>query len=228
MSTPSFTLYPVLPLRGTVLFPGTSIPLRIGRPASIAALNAAKERSWALVLSQKNDSESGNEPEPEDLFRIGTLVKIEKVRGNDKNGYQVLARGVARFRVRHLRKNGSYLEAEGEALPETLDTDEKTTSALLESLKTAAKEILKLVPADTEQFTELLDGIHDLGLLAYLCAGNIDLALEQKQELLEAPSVKTRVLKLLDLMIALKENLEVQSQIREKLSHKLEIGRAHV
>jgi ATP-dependent Lon protease len=198
-----------------------TLPLRVGRPASVAALQAAKERPWALVLSQKNDTDGDKEPEPGDLYRVGTLVKIEKVRGNEKSGFQVLARGVARFRVRNLRRNGSYLEAEGEAMADVRDTDEKTTAALLESLKTAAKEILKLVPADTEQFVELLAGINDLELLTYLCAGNIDLPVEQKQELLESASVRSRVLKLLDLMMALKENLEVQSQIREKLTHKL-------
>jgi ATP-dependent Lon protease len=222
MTTPAFTIYPVLPLRGTVVFPGMTLPLRVGRPASVAALQAApKERPWALVLSQKNDVGGDAEPQPEDLYRVGTLVKIEKVRGNEKSGYQVLARGVARFRVRTLRKNGAYLEAEGDALAEVRDADEKTTEALLASLKKAAKEILKLVPADTAQFEELLEGIHDLDLLTFLAAGNIDLPLEQKQELLETMSVRDRVLKLLDIMVNLKENLEVQSQIREKLSHKL-------
>jgi len=220
MTTPTYTLYPVLPLRGTVVFPGMTLPLRVGRPQSMAALKAAKERPWALVLTQKNDP-ADTEPGVDDMYRVGTLVKIEKVRGNDKSGYQVLARGVARFRVRTLRKNGAYLEAEGEALADNRDVDAKTNEALLDSLKTAAKEILKLVPADTDQFVELLDGINDLELLTHLSAGNIDIPLEQKQEILETVSTKNRVLKLLDLMMALKENLEVQGQIRDKLTHKL-------
>ncbi|MGZ3652045.1 MAG: endopeptidase La [Bdellovibrionota bacterium] len=221
MTTPTYTLYPVLPLRGTVVFPGMTLPLRVGRPQSMAALKAAKERPWALVLTQKTDAGGDSEPSADDMYRVGTLVKIEKVRGNEKSGYQVLARGVARFRVRNLRKNGAYLEAEGEALADNRDVDAKTNEALLESLKTAAKEILKLVPADTDQFVELLDGINDLELLTHLSAGNIDIPLEQKQEILETVSTKNRVLKLLDLMMALKENLEVQGQIRDKLTHKL-------
>lgn len=214
-------MYPVLPLRGSVVFPGMTLPLRIGRPASVAALNAAKERPWALVLTQRTDDDKNGDPGVDDMYRVGTLVKIEKVRGNDKSGYQVMARGVARFRVRNLRKNGAFLEAEGEAWADDRDVDAKTNEALLESLKTAAKEILKLVPADTDQFVELLDGINDLELLTNLCAGNIEIPLAQKQELLETISVKARVLKLLDLMVAQKESLEVQSQIREKLTHKL-------
>ncbi|MGZ3720465.1 MAG: LON peptidase substrate-binding domain-containing protein, partial [Bdellovibrionota bacterium] len=62
MTTPTYTLYPVLPLRGTVVFPGMTLPLRVGRPSSMAALQAAKERPWALVLSQKNDLGGDIEP----------------------------------------------------------------------------------------------------------------------------------------------------------------------
>ncbi len=228
MATPAFTLYPVLPLRDAVIFPGMTLPLRVGRPQSVAALHAAKERPWALVLTQKTDTE-GAEPGPDDLYLVGTLVKIEKIRGSEKSGFQVLARGVSRFRVRHLHRivsphageKGSYLEAEGEAWADDNDVDAKTKEALLESLKSASKQILTLLPADTSQFTELLDGINDLELLTNLVAGNMDLETEQKQELLGTVSVKDRVLKLLDLMVTLKENLEVQSQIREKLTHKL-------
>ena len=225
MTTPAFTLYPVLPLRDAVIFPGMTLPLRVGRPQSVAALHAAKERPWALVLTQKNDAGGDSEPAPDDMYRVGTLVKIEKVRGSDKNGFQVLARGVARFRVRHIHKlagdKGSYLEAEGEAWADDHDVDAKTKEALLESLKSAAKQILALLPADTSQFAELLEGINDLELLTNLVAGNMDLEARDKQALLENISVKGRVLKLLDLMVAQKESLEVQSQIREKLTHKL-------
>jgi ATP-dependent Lon protease len=222
MTIPSFTLYPVLPIRGTVVFPGMTLPLRVGRAVSIAGLQVAqKERPWAVVITQKSEPEDEKDPQPDHLYHVGTLVKIEKVRGNDKDGYQVLARGVARFRVRNLRMNGAYLEAEGDVWADEKDVDAKTTDALLDSLKTASKQILKLVPAETTHFEELLEGIHDLELLANLCSGNIDIPVPQKQELLETISVKSRVLKLLDFMVTFKEGLEVQSQIREKLSHKL-------
>ena len=224
MATPAFTLYPVLPLRDAVIFPGMTLPLRVGRPQSMAALQAAKDRPWALVLTQKHDTNEA-EPGPDDLYRTGTLVKIEKVRGSEKSGFQVLARGVARFRVRHVHKlasdKGAYLEAEGEAWADDNDVDAKTKEALLASLKSAAKQILDLLPADTSQFAELLEGINDLELLTNLVAGNMDLEFAHKQTLLETVSVKGRVLKLLDLMVAQKESLEVQSQIREKLTHKL-------
>jgi ATP-dependent Lon protease len=213
-------MYPVLPVQSTVLFPGVVFPLRVGRPGSIAALKALKEKSWAVVIAQKNETE-GADPKPEDLHRVGTLVKIEKVIGNDKDGYQVFARGAERYRVRYLHQNGSYLEAEGEVWRVPLDVDAKTNEALLESLKTASEEILDLLPGDTEQFVGLIKGISDLELLVNLCAGNIEIGVEKKQQILETASVKDRVLLLLDLMMGYKENLEVQQKVRNKLTQKL-------
>ncbi|RZA07296.1 MAG: hypothetical protein EOP11_08100, partial [Proteobacteria bacterium] len=67
----------------------------------------------------------------------------------------------------------------------------------------------------------MVESIEDLELLSNLAAGNIDIPLNQKQELLETVSVKARTLKLLDYLVHMKENLDVQSQIREKLTHKL-------
>ena len=221
METPSFNIYPVLPIRSTVFFPGITIPLRVGRSRSLAAMNAVKERPWVIVVSQKEETQGKEDPSPADLYRVGTLVKVETVRGNDKDGYTVVARGVARFRVHGFFENKPYLEAEGSIWKDEADVDDKTQGALLKSLKTASKEILELIPADTQQLGDLVDSISDLELLSNLCAGNIDIPVPQKQELLETVSVKTRVLKLLDYLVGLKENLEIQSQIREKLTHKL-------
>jgi ATP-dependent Lon protease len=80
---------------------------------------------------------------------------------------------------------------------------------------------LDLLPADTGQLTELLKGIDDLAYLSHLCASNLEIDFKRKQELLETVSVKSRVLSLLDMMQTQKEALEVQSEIRDKLSHRM-------
>lgn len=221
METPSYSQYPVLPIRGTVFFPGITIPLRVGRSRSLAAMQSVKERPWVVVVAQKSVTAGKMDPAPADLYRVGTLVKIETIRGNDETGYTIVARGVARFRVDNFIDQKAYLEANGSIWKDELDADPKTQDALLHSLKTAAKEILERLPADTQQLGDLVESIHDLELLSNLCAGNIDIALGDKQALLETVSVKTRTLKLLDHLVSLKENLSVQSEIREKLSHKL-------
>ena len=88
---------PILPIKSTVIFPGTSSPLRVGRAQSIAALRHAQEQgSWIIALSQKNETDSVL---ANDLYRVGTLAKIEKLRGDETRGYQVILRGEKRYRV---------------------------------------------------------------------------------------------------------------------------------
>jgi len=221
METPSFTTYPVLPIRGTVFFPGITIPLKVGRSRSLAAMKAVKERPWVVVVAQKSETNGREDPGLSDLHRVGTLVKIETIRGSDESGYTIVARGVARFRVSEFFDKKPYLEAEGSIWKDEADVDDKTNDALLASLKKTSREILELVPGDTTTLSELVESISDLELLSNLAAGNIDIPLGRKQELLETVSVKARTLKLLDYLVHMKENLDVQSQIREKLTHKI-------
>ncbi|MGZ3708445.1 MAG: endopeptidase La, partial [Bdellovibrionota bacterium] len=225
MNTPFHKLLPVLPIRNTVIFPGLALPLRVGRAKSIAAVKAAKDNGlWILAVTQNADPDN-EDPKTDHLYRVGTLAKIEKIRGNEKDGYQVLVRGVARFRIEDFKDADGAIFASGEQWKEDSkeirDFDEATGEKLLESLKALSKEVLELLPADTQNLIEMVDGIEDLGYLTNLAAGNIELPLEKRQELLEIVSLKSRAMKLLELLAAEKDRLQVSGEIREKLSHKL-------
>jgi len=212
---------PVIAIRNSVVFPGLALPLRVGRNKSIAAVEKSKKNGqWILALSQK-EGDTPHEPIASDLARVGTLCKVEKVKGSEEQGFQILIRGVERFRVSELIEKDGFLQATGEEWKDVNDTDPKMGVALLESMKTLSKSILELLPADTAQLNELINGIQDLGYLTHLCAGNIEMPLPKKQELLETVSIKNRVLSLLSLMQNQKDQLEVQEEIRDKLSHKL-------
>ncbi len=219
---PKFGLFPVLPIRNTVIFPGTALPLRVGRPGSVTGLEKAIQGDgWILSITQKNDKGS-KDPSSSDLFRVGTLCHIEKVRGNANDGFQVLVRGIGRFRVSEFTDKDGRIEADASLWPDQSDMDEGTKNALLDSLKSLAKEILDLLPTNTEQLSQVVDGIEDLAFLSHLCAANLEIPLEKKQEILETVDVKVRVLQLLGLMQTQKGNLEVQSEIRSKLSNRMD------
>lgn len=212
---------PVLAARNVVIFPGTTLPLNVGRVRSVAAVEAARSNDGFLItIAQKNDRD-GAEPSPDELYRVGTLCKIEKVRGTAEHGYQILVRGVERVRVLNVDGSQSFLEAEVESLNDKVDADGKTLDALVSNLKALAREILTMIPGDTRQAAELVSGIDDPALLTHLCSEYIDAPLATKQELLEQASLKQRALKLLELMNNQKENLKVQGEIREKLSRKM-------
>ena len=225
MKTLTGSFIPVLPIRNTVLFPGMVVPLLVGRAKSVAALERARAETdgWLLAVLQKPGASGtpGNDEEatPEQLHRVGTLAKIERVRGKDR--FQILVRGITPFAILEVKEEKGALLARGEQVADRGDSDTETTKALLTGLKDLSLEILQLLPAETEQLEELVRGLDDLPFLANLAAGNIELPVEKKQELLETRSVRDRVLKLLELMQKQKESLEVQGEIREKHSHKM-------
>jgi ATP-dependent Lon protease len=211
---------PVLPVRNAVIFPGTILPLRVGRPKSIAAVKRAEQRGmWILAVTLKKDDDK--EGTADDLYKVGTLCKIEKIRGNASNGFQVLVRGESRFRVNSYAEEEGFIKALGEIFKDEPLSEKEVEVALLKSLKSMAKEILELLPTDTTQLLELVEGIEDLSYLSYLCAANLELPLPEKQELLSHASLKERVLTLLGQMAAQKDTLKVQSEIRDKLSNKM-------
>jgi ATP-dependent Lon protease len=219
------TFIPLLPIRNAVLVPGVALPIRVGRPKSIAAIQAAKANgNWVVAVTLKVDEE-GKDPGPEALYPVGTLAKLEKIRGNGDSGYQVLVRADQRFRIDQAREADGMLQARGETWDDKSDLEPKVYEALLKSLKTMAKEILELLPADTSQLLSLVEGIEDLSYLSFLCAGNLEIPLDKKQALLADESLKTRVLALLELMQQQKSELQVQSEIRDKLSSKM--GKLH-
>jgi ATP-dependent Lon protease len=220
--------FAVLPIRNTVIFPGVALPLRVGRPASRHAIEQAQAQSsgqdgsWVLVIAQTRDQA---EARVEDLYRVGTLCRLEKVKGDSTDGLQIIVRGVARMKVQeYVEKNEKgrvWIEARAEAWSDVHDADDATEGALLASLKGVAKEILELLPAETEGLAELIDTISDPVYLMNLCAGNLELPVATRQQILETVSVKSRALRLLELMQAQKEGLEVRTQIRQRMSNKM-------
>ncbi len=210
---------PILPIKNTVIFPGTSSPLRVGRAQSVAALKHAQEQgSWIIALSQKHDTDAVSVG---DLYRVGTLSKIEKLRGDETRGYQVILRGDRRYKIDDIIEKDGHFLAISEEVFDVQENDPNTSQALLSSLKSLALQILELLPANTKPLAEVINGIDDLSFLSHLCAANLEIAPYQKQKILEETHVKARVLILLDIMQKQKDELEVQVEIREKLAQKL-------
>src|ERR1035437_4779733 len=93
-----FENIPVLQLRNTLLFPGSTISLLVGRTKSVTAIQYAMSKdAQMLIVAQKSEEE--RDPSPENLYRVGTLAKIENMQGNAKQGYQILVRGIERLSV---------------------------------------------------------------------------------------------------------------------------------
>ncbi len=209
---------PVLPVKGLVLFPNMSIPLRIKRPMSVAAVqNAYNADQTILVVAQRDDAEKLDQS---NLFQTGVLAKIESLKGTPEEGFQILLRGLSRFQIEEYQTD-QYIKAMGVEAPDRDDLDPQTKNALITTLKTMAQQTYGLIPVDTRQLSELVSGIDDLSTLVDVCATQLDSDVLQKQKLVEMIDLKNRSLELLTMMQKQKEQLEVQSDIRERLNTKL-------
>lgn len=215
------TTYPVLSMRESVVLPGSSLPLRIGRSQSIAAVEAAlKNGNLILAVSQKTNLDR-EDASKDDLYTTGVLSQIERVRGNSVDGYQIVLRGVTRYRVNQFHSKDGYISASAEEWKDVLDADPATYKTMLEVLKEMSFKIIGFLPGDTRLLSELVKEIDDLSHLGYLAAANLDIENVKKLDLLETPGLKNRILGLLELMEHKKNELEIQTDIRNKLGQKL-------
>ncbi len=225
---PSETRRPVLALRNLVVFPGLSVPIRVGRAQSLAALREARSvpgTAQILATLQTNPDAQIDRVQPNDLNEIGVLCEIEKVRGNENEGLQLILKGVTRVRLKDTVDNGQYLEAGYEAWTDQNDGAMTSSTESLErvflTLKEAAKDLAHHLPQGADQVAQVVENIEDLSFLTYIIAANLDLPIEEKQKHLAERSVRARAERMLEAMTRIKAELQVKTEIRDKLTNKL-------
>jgi ATP-dependent Lon protease len=211
---------PVLPIRNAVLFPSISMPLVVGRGRSIQAIDRASERDGLLmIVAQKVITPS--DPTPNDLFQIGTVCKIENITPTDLGSRQVVVTGISRFRVAEYIMGTEYLSARGETIADLHSSDAIRNEALFYNMKEMAREVLELLPGATEPLVQLIDRVDDAAYLGNVCAAYLNLSITQKQELLELDLVEDRLERLLKHMRKEREVLNLQKEIRDKMSERI-------
>lgn len=219
MSIPTGS-FPVLPLKNTVIYPGVTQALKVGRDKSIKAVDMSKEKNnWIVTITQKNPEKSIENVD--DLYDVGTLSKVESVKGNAESGYFIVVRGYYRVKVSSFKPETDIFEAYVERFDDVFNMDKPTEQALLNSLKTISREVLQILPGNTEPIQEMVDAIEDISLLSHMAAANAEIALTEKQKILENVFVRERVMTLLGLLHKFKENLLIQKDINQKLNSKL-------
>jgi ATP-dependent Lon protease len=216
------SLVPVLATRNLLLFPDRASPISVRRSRTVAAVETALEQDgYIIVVAQNQMEENAAEPTPQDLHRIGTLAKIERVRGTHEQGYQILVRGLSRVRLLEPQLLGNTLVARVENVVDKPEEDAKTLEALNQAIRTLATEILGMIPGDTSQVSKLVNETKDLAQLVNLSLENLDVPIQKKQELYENDSLKSRALLLLEVMHNFRESLQIQVKINQKLSERM-------
>lgn len=214
---------PVLPLRGTVMFPGITAPIAAGRPGTLRAIETAlKGDRLVFAVAQRDNSE---EPTPDILFTTGVIARIGQVQ-RGLGGVQLLLQGEQRATALQYTEVDGYLSAvlvpAEEMMP--LDLKDAAFTALHKEARERAAELGEKRGLPEEVVHQVLDSVEDAGRFADLVAGYIELTVPEKQGLLETLSVEERLRRVLvhvQRQIGLLEAQEdIKSQVQEELGER--------
>ena len=212
----------LLPLRNSVLFPGSIIPIDVGRPKSVKLIEEAiaAERPVIGIVTQREARTE--DPAAKDLHEVGCAVRILKVIKLARDNYSVILQGVMRIKIEELVSDEPFLRARVSELPE-IEPSQLEAEALVANIKETAKKLISLVPELPREAAALLDSVSEPGQVADLVASNLDIEPGEKQEVLEAFDVATRLRKVLTLLTRQLEILEIRerinTQVQEEMGH---------
>jgi ATP-dependent Lon protease len=214
---------PILPLRNSVLFPMSVVPINVGRPRSVRLVEdlLGRERALVGVISQR--SPDVDEPTFKELYTVGTVARVVKVIRLGPNNYSVVLNGLGRFRVKGIASLEPYMKGKIERIPESLVRDVEL-DALGAGLREATREVLGLMPNLPRDTAGILDNVREPGALADLIASNFPQAqasVGDKQEILEAFDVKARVRLVLAMVGRQLEVLRVKKEISSMVQEEM-------
>src|SRR5688572_60854 len=215
-------LLSVLPLRNSVLFPGSIIPIDVGRRKSVRLVEEAisNERPVIGILTQRDARTE--DPSDGDMYNVGTAARILKVIKLAKDNFSVILQGVARIKVSDYTQREPFIVAKVEPLLDQTGSDVEL-DALVMNLKEIAKRVIKLMPELPKEASALVDSVTEPGQLADLITSNLDIAVEEKQDVLETFDLKARLRKVLSFLSRQLEVLKVREKINTQVQE--EMGR---
>src|SRR5918995_1452630 len=218
--TGEITQYPLLPLRDVVVFPHMVIPLFVGRPKSIKAMETAMEAGKSILLVAQR-SAAKDDPAPEDMYAIGCVSNILQMLKLPDGTVKVLVEGGTRAQIREIVDVRTHWVAEASAIPPD-GAPAAEVEAMRRALLSAFDQYVKLNKKIPPEILTSLSGIDEAGRLADTVAAHLPLKLEQKQQVLEMFDVKQRLEHLLSQLETEIDILQVEKRIRGRVKRQME------
>jgi len=212
----------ILPLRGSVLFPHSVLPLAAGRASSIRLIEDAVQAGRLIgAVTQRDASEEA--PTGDGLHPVGTLTIVHKTLKQPDGSLRLVVQGLGRFRLLEVVEQQPFLRARIEALPDDEGADvDLESQALMRSVTTLFNKVVSLSPGLPDQVASAAETSGTPGALADLVAASLTtLPLEVKQELLETLDVRERLQKLAVALGKEAEVLELGSKIQSEVQSEL-------
>ncbi|MCW8858519.1 MAG: endopeptidase La [Deltaproteobacteria bacterium] len=217
---PSPRLFPLLPLRDIVIFPYMVVPLFVGRKQSIGALEKAADEDKMIFLISQIDPKVDN-PEEDDLYRIGTVGKVVQLLKLPDGTVKVLVEGVWRGHMSTFLNEEDMLQAQVEPLEEDI-ADSSEVEAVMRAINSTFESYVALSKKVPVEVSSTISGIEDPSRLADAVAGHLQIPIADKQEVLELLDPAQRLEHLLVLLEQEIEILQVESRIRSRVKSQME------
>lgn len=219
--------YPVLVTRDLIIFPNNAIPLTIASRRNRKAIDRAISQDGLILVVPIRNSVKTGEAEGDDLFRFGTLCQVEKNRTHPKSkNYSAVIKAIHCIQIHAIHacpESQDLLIAQMDHLTRLEDLDAGTRKDLLNAGKGLAIEILELSQGNAAKgLTKAVKDLKDPEAFIYLCASNLDLLIKDKIDLIANPSLKERLVKVVDQLHLRKNSLEVQIEVNNKLSSQMD------
>lgn len=211
---------PVLTLRNTVLFPGSIVPLGIGRPKTVRLVEESiRDHGMVAVVAQRDPDV--DDPAATDLYGMGCAARLVKLVKASKDNFSVVVQGLSRVRLNTYTQSLPYHRARISAVDD-VSVNVVEVEALTMSLKKTAREVLRLIPELPPSASELIERVDDPGVLADLIASNVEASVDEKQTVLETTELVSRMRRVLELLSrqleVLKLSNKISSQVKGEMS----------
>jgi ATP-dependent Lon protease len=206
----------ILPLRNTVLFPGVVIPITAGRDKSIQLINDANKGDKVIGVVAQKDGDIEN-PTSEDIYKTGVVAQILRVLKMPDGNTTVIIQGKKRFEIEELIQEEPYLVAKVQEAKEDKEVDDpKEFSAIIDSIKEQALEVIKENPMLPSEASFAIKNIQSDSFLVNFISSNMELSVMQKQVILEKDNLKERALLTLKNLNKELQKLQLRNDIQSK------------
>ena len=213
--------FPLLPLRGGVLFPMATVPYDVGRPKTVALVErvVADRIPYVVVFPQREASV--DDPSVSDLHDLGTLARVVAVEKQRTGTYAIAVEGVARVRLSSIEQTTPYLQARVEPVEPAAGRDDDELQALGLNLREATGKLLELLPVPREVAARVA-AIKSPAELTDVISTYLDASVEEKVELLGLVDLKARIRKLLAHLSRRTEVLRMRDKINSQVKEDID------
>jgi len=212
--------FPLLPLRGLLVYPSMVLHLDVGREKSVKALEKAMVEDNLILLCSQSEVNI-EEPTQEDIFRIGTVANVRQMLKLPNGTIRVLVEGMERAEIIQYTDQADYYEVIARELPEEENNDPEV-SALMRTVLSQFENYINLSKKVTPETLAAVSDIDEPGRLADVITSHLSLKIKDKQEILETIDVRKRLEKLLDILNNEREVLELERKINQRVKKQME------